>query len=106
MRSVTKEVRSDVARIAKMINVWVASDSTNQPVQNSVAPPCSTTERQEVEQRTERSESQHEPFRAYVGAARNALSARGSWTVMGDGEWKLNISERERVVFYSRVVRL
>lgn len=39
-------------------------------------------------------------------AARNATSARGSWTVMGDGEWELNVSERERVVFYGSVVRL
>ena len=38
--------------------------------------------------------------------ARNALSARGSWTAMGDDEWELNISERERVVLYGSVVRL
>ena len=29
-------------RIAKMISVWVASDSTNQPVRNSTAPACRT----------------------------------------------------------------
>ena len=28
-------------RIAKMISVWVASDSTNQPVRNSTGPACS-----------------------------------------------------------------
>jgi len=25
---------------------------------------------------------------------------------MGDGEWELNVSERERVVFYGSVMRL
>jgi len=40
------------------------------------------------------------------GAARNALSARGSWTAMGDDEWELNSSERARVVFYGWVVHL
>ena len=29
-------------RIAKMISVWVASDSTNQPVRNWTGPACST----------------------------------------------------------------
>ena len=29
-------------RMAKMIRVWVASDSTNQPVRNSTGPACST----------------------------------------------------------------
>jgi len=40
------------------------------------------------------------------GAARNALSARGSRTAMGDDVWELNVSERERVVCYGSVVRL
>ena len=29
-------------RMAKMINVWVATDSTNHPVRNSTGPVCST----------------------------------------------------------------
>jgi hypothetical protein len=32
-------------RMAKMISVWVASDSTNQPVRNSTGPACSTRSR-------------------------------------------------------------
>jgi hypothetical protein len=39
-------------------------------------------------------------------AARNALSAHGSRTAMGDDVWELNVSERERVVSYGSVGRL
>jgi len=43
---------------------------------------------------------------ARLPGLRGTLSARGSCTAMGDDEWELNISERERVVFSGSVVHL
>ena len=51
-------------RITKITSVWVASDSTNQPLRNSLWPACRITEhheeRREVEDRADGPEHGHE----------------------------------------------
>ncbi len=79
-------------RIAKMTSVWVARDSTNQPVRNTHRPrrgstPSISAECEEVEHRAQRAEDRHEPADERDVPVRRRCSCSASTWSVGMASW-------------------
>jgi hypothetical protein len=71
-------------RMAKMISVWVASDSTNQPVRNSMASACSTPN---INPKVKKSNSE-------LMGPKISMNRRMKVTFQCDGAWSCSSSTR------------